>query len=184
MDYYIDIKVLPDPEFKETALLNALFAKLHRALVELGNGEVGVSFPAFKKTLGDHLRLHGSQAALERLMRDNWLKGMRDYTHTSDIAAVPAGAKHRIVKRLQAKSNVDRLRRRSIAKGWVTADQAIERIPLVNEQRLQKPFLQLKSCSTSQPFRLFIEHGQTQDQPLSGSFSAYGLSRDATVPWF
>ena len=33
MNYYWEIRVLPDPEFKETVLMNALFAKLHRALV-------------------------------------------------------------------------------------------------------------------------------------------------------
>lgn len=33
MDHYLDIRVLPDPEFSAQTLLEALFAKLHRALV-------------------------------------------------------------------------------------------------------------------------------------------------------
>jgi CRISPR-associated endonuclease Csy4 len=31
--HYLDIQVQPDPEFPAAHLMNALFAKLHRALV-------------------------------------------------------------------------------------------------------------------------------------------------------
>ena len=33
MDHYLDIRLLPDPEFPAPLLMNALFTKLHRALV-------------------------------------------------------------------------------------------------------------------------------------------------------
>lgn len=45
MDYFLDIRVLPDPEFSEEMLMAALFAKLHRALGARGKGDIGVSFP-------------------------------------------------------------------------------------------------------------------------------------------
>ena len=45
MDHYVDIQVLPDPEFLETTLMNELFSKLHRALGKHGQGKIGVSFP-------------------------------------------------------------------------------------------------------------------------------------------
>jgi CRISPR-associated endonuclease Csy4 len=32
VDHFLDIRVLPDPEFGEEMLMAALFAKLHRAL--------------------------------------------------------------------------------------------------------------------------------------------------------
>ncbi len=184
MDHYIDIKVLPDPEFFETALLNALFAKLHRALVLVGEGEIGVSFPHVGKTLGDQIRLHGTKPALERLMADSWLKGLRDYTEASPITTIPKEVKHRFVKRVQAKSSAERLRRRSVAKGWLTEEEAAIRITHDQEKRLNKPFLQLKSQSTGQPFRLFIEHGTLVEQPVAGKFSAYGISSSATIPWW
>ncbi|MDS0116062.1 type I-F CRISPR-associated endoribonuclease Cas6/Csy4, partial [Enterobacter hormaechei subsp. steigerwaltii] len=46
MDHYIEIRVLPDPEFSEEMLMPALMAKLHRALGQRGKGDIGVSFPA------------------------------------------------------------------------------------------------------------------------------------------
>lgn len=184
MDYYIDIEVLPDPEFLETTLMNALFAKLHRALVQVSYGEIGVSFPDVAKNLGSVLRVHGTEAALSRLSELNWLQGLRDYTAVSAPQKVSATAQHRVVRRVQAKSNVARLRRRSVKKGWLTEEEAIAKIPLTNEKTLRLPYLQLKSGSTQQAFRLFVEHGPLLDRPIVGEFSAYGLSNTATVPWF
>jgi len=184
MDHYIDIRVLPDPEFKESVLLNALFSKLHRALVERGNSEIGISFPAFGKTLGETLRIHGESSSLNRLMGDDWLRGLRDYTSTTSLSPVPSGVQYRTVKRLQAKSSAQRLRRRSVAKGWLSEEEAIVSIPLLKEKRLSAPYLQMKSHSTAQAFKLFVEHSPVVDKPVKGSFSAYGFSATATIPWF
>lgn len=43
--HYIDITILPDPEFSHTHLMGALLSKLHRALVQLQSSSIGVSFP-------------------------------------------------------------------------------------------------------------------------------------------
>jgi len=45
MDHYLEIRVLPDPEFSSEMLMAALFAKLHRVLGARGQGDIGVSFP-------------------------------------------------------------------------------------------------------------------------------------------
>lgn len=184
MNHYLDIKVLPDPEFAENMLMNALFAKLHRALVDVGQGKIGVSFPHADKALGDLLRLHGSHAALDRVMAENWLKGLRDYTQTGEIKPVPANPQHRVVKRVQVKSSVERLRRRSVSKGWLSAEEAINSILLSNEKKTKLPFLQLKSSSTGQGFRLFVQQGQIKNTAVDGIFSDYGLSNCATTPFF
>lgn len=184
MGHYIEIKVLPDPEFSLSLLMNALFAKFHRALVETGHGEVGVSFPQAQKTLGDCMRLHGSQGALQRLMAINWLKGLTDYTSVTAIAAVPDNCRYRVVKRVQAKSSVERMYRRSVKKGWITIEEAEIRMSVGKEPQLKLPFVQLKSLSTGQSFRLFIQQGKILDTPVEGEFSAYALSCEATIPWF
>lgn len=184
MGHYIEICLLPDPEFSATVLMNALFAKLHRALAEAGQGEVGVSFPNTQKTLGDTIRLHGSQAALERLMTINWLKGLTDYTNVLPIKAAPDNCKYRVARRVQAKSNVERMYRRSVKKGWLTAEEAEAKIAASKDQRLKLPFVQLKSRSTGQAFCLFIQQGKIIDSAVTGEFSAYGLSDKATIPWF
>ncbi|MCS3405985.1 type I-F CRISPR-associated endoribonuclease Cas6/Csy4 [Serratia sp. AKBS12] len=184
MDYYLEIRVLPDPEFSTVALLEALYAKLHRALGNAGQGRIGVSFPAAGKTLGDRLRLHGSLAALTEFEQQPWRKGLRDYTEHSGIRPIPEQVKFRTVRRVQVKSNAERLRRRSVAKGWLTQEQARERIPAAREQRCSLPFIRLKSLSSEQVFLLFIEQGTLRDTPTVGQYSAYGLSATATIPWF
>lgn len=184
MGHYIEICLLPDTEFSPSLLMNALFAKFHRALAEAGHSEIGVSFPQANKTLGDTIRLHGSQGALQRLMAIGWLKGLTDYTHVTAIIAVPDTGRYRLVRRVQAKSSVERMYRRSVNKGWLTAEEAEERMAAGKEQQLKLPYVQLKSHSTGQAFRLFIEQGKILDKAAKGEFSAYGLSDAATIPWF
>ena len=188
--HYIDITLLPDPEFSHAHLLGALLSKLHRALVQLKSSDLGVSFPQHinaplsKRTLGSLLRLHGAPAALQALMTEPWLKGMRDHVQVSELTAVPAGAQHRVVQRRQFKTNADRLRRRRMARKGETAEQAAAAIPDTVERKPNLPFAQLRSSSTGQPFCLFVEHGVPQPQAVAGSFNTYGLSLSATVPWF
>jgi len=42
--HYIDITLLPDPEFSHAHLLAALVAKLHRVLVQGQTTDIGVSY--------------------------------------------------------------------------------------------------------------------------------------------
>ncbi|TCV91563.1 type I-F CRISPR-associated endoribonuclease Cas6/Csy4 [Biostraticola tofi] len=184
MDSYIDITVLPDLEFNGPQLLNAVFAKLHRALAQLGTGSVGVSFPDVDKTLGNCLRLHGTKDALQTLAQINWLQGLKDYIEITEILNVPANTKFRTVRRIQVKSSVERLRRRSVSRGRLTYEQAIVRIPDEVEKRSKLPFVQLRSLSNGQTFKIFVEHGPLINASVTGYFSFYGLSAEATIPWF
>lgn len=129
MDFYLDIHLEPDLEISAPALLNNLFAKFHRAMAQRCNGEIGVSFPAYHRYgLGDILRLHGSESALNTLMATLWLKGLRDYTSVKDIRAVPHKIKgYQTVYRVQQKS-VDNKRKRSVRKGWLTEEEALQQI--------------------------------------------------------
>lgn len=187
MDAYLEIRLLPDPEFAPTTLMNALFSKLHRGLVAHGGRNIGVSFPDVEKngrSLGERLRLHGRRVDLEKLMAAHWLMGMRDHATASEIAAVPAHARQRVVRRVQAKSSPERERRRLIARKGISAEQAIQAISDSAAEQLNLPYLVLTSQSTAQQFRLFVEHLAVQEQAAHGEFSAYGLSPTATVPWF
>lgn len=187
MDHFIDLRVRPDPEFPVPQLLNALAAKLHRVLVALESDDIGISFPHHRAKgagLGDTLRLHGSAARLQQLMRTAWLGSMSEHVFPADVLPVPASASHRVVRRVQVQSNAERIRRRQMKRhGW-TEEEARRRIPDTVEKQLDLPWLSLRSQSTGQPFRLFIEHQPVQPHPASGRFNAYGLSNTATVPWF
>lgn len=183
MDHYIDVHVLPDPEFRETTLMNELFSKLHRALGKHGQGAIGVSFPDHGKTLGARVRLHGSKRTLEEFMQTKWLTGVTDYCHVGDVQHVPPQTSFCTVRRVQAKSAYNK-RRRSVAKGWLDESEAQKRIPDSQQRTLHLPYAQLRSLSNGNMMRVYIEHSKPVQQSVTGSFSAYGLSSTATVPWF
>jgi len=184
MDHYLEIRLLPDPEFSTNLLMNELYDRFHRALAEIGSDSIGISFPQAQKTPGDRLRLHGGSSDLQRLMEQVWLKGYMDYLDVSAIKRVPDNCRYRIVRRVQAKSSIERMYRRSVKKGWLTVEQAQGKMAGIKEQRLKQPFVQLKSHSSGQRFRLFIQQGRLLENRRGGKFSAYGLSGEATVPWF
>lgn len=188
MDHYLDITLLPDPEFSQNHLMDALFAKLHRALVAVGCGDIGISFPQVREQgtgLGTVLRMHGRAARLGELMAANWLAGMRDHTTLTAVQAVPPNCIHfRAVSRVQAKSSPVRERRRLMRRKGLTEEQAIAKIPDHCTELLHLPFVQMRSQSTGERFLLFIRHGPIQTTPIDGPFSAYGCSSNATVPWF
>lgn len=184
MDHYLDIRILPEePEVSESFLLNALFAKLHVRLGQQAQGRVGISFPDHHQRLGDLLRLHGQCIDLQALMVDDWLQGLKGYTQCSEVLPIPPIVCYRTVKRVQAKSAYNK-RQRSIAKGWLTEEEALNRIPDSQQKMLHLPFLQLKSRSNGQVMRVYVEHGPLSAVPNAGYFNAYGLSSLATIPWF
>lgn len=184
MDYYQDIRVIADAETSDPVLLAQLFMRLHQVMGKVGGGRIGISFPEVKKTLGDRLRVHGSQPDLTALQQSGWLQGLRDYIASSEIAAVPTDVSWRVVKRVQVKSSAERLRRRSVSKGWLSEEEAQQRISLVNEQRSELPYLLIKSGSNGNAYPLFIEHGPILSSSVTGCFNSYGLSATVTIPWF
>lgn len=186
MDHYLDIQTRPDPEFPVNTLLGALASKLHRGLVALEADDIGISLPGHEQSppLGGLLRLHGSRDRLHALMEKDWIRGMRDYVAITDIAAVPEDVVYRIVRRRQYKTNVERLRRRRMKRHNETYEEVCRHIPGSVERQVRTPFLIVRSQSTGQAFSLFIEHGPVRSEPVKGRFSTYGLSNEATTPWF
>lgn len=201
MDQYVDIRLQADAEFAPAMLMAALFTKLHKALAAGAHQDIGVSFPQMdvhevapvrasrigahpRYALGQVLRLHGHSQALHKLLTTDWLTGMRDHVACGAVLAVPIDARHRVVSRVQAKSSPERLRRRQMRRHGLTAEQAQDRIPDSAAETLNLPFLTLRSQSTGQTFRLFIRLGPEQAAAAPGDFGAYGLSAQATVPWF
>jgi CRISPR-associated endonuclease Csy4 len=187
MDHYFDTDLRPDPEFPSYQLLAALYAKLHRALVALASDAIGVSFPDFdlkSPHLGTRVRLHGELGVLSTLLASDWLVGIRDHVALTQPAPVPDNAKHRRVGRVQVKSSPERMRRRLMRRQNIDEQGARQRIPDESARLTHLPFVQMRSASSGQTFRLFIEHGPIQPNAVAGDFNAYGLSQEATIPWF
>ena len=183
MDYYVDITILPDPEFRATVLLNALYTKLHKALCDIQSTNIGVSFPKHEVTLGNILRVHASEKDLKNLQELNWIAGMSGYCKESLITLVPEGAKFRIVSRKQAKTSQAKLRR-LIKRGSMLENEAREYKEKMLSHELDSPYVELMSGSSRQKYRRYINHGELFDLPTPGYFDQFGLSKSATIPWF
>jgi len=184
--HYLQLTLLPDPEFSAHLLMDALLNKLHRGLVSLHCDSVGISFPGWSqnpRNLGGQLRLHGSEPALTQLMASNWLRGMNDHIERSPVSPVPADAQPGFVRRRQFKTSAERLRRRRMKRHDESYEQALEAIPVSVERKPKLPYATLRSSSSDQRFQLFIDQ-QPASQHQHGSFNCYGLSNSATVPLF
>ncbi len=189
MDHYLDIRLRPDPDFPAAMLMGALYSKLHRALHDLHADDIGVSFPDHKtgvraRTPGDRLRLHGLQARLEHLMAISWLTSMRDHVMLEAIQLVPAEARHRVVSRRQFNTGSPSRAKRYAQRHGIGVEEAQCLMEKPAARQIALPFVQVSSRSSGQRFALFIEHGKPQLQPAAGPFNHYGLSSEATVPWF
>jgi CRISPR-associated endonuclease Csy4 len=185
MDHHLDIRLMEVPEFSAPILMNVLFSQLHRALVDASQGDIAVSFPAMLgQSLGNHLRIHGSVEALNRLEQLPWRKGLNEYMNVTAICPSPFSEQHCLVSRIQVKSNADRLRRRAMKRHGITYQQACQQIPDTVAKQLDLPFVQINSQSTQQTFRLFIKQSLCAPLQADLAFSKYGLSNTASVPWF
>ena len=183
----MDIALRRDPEFASHLLLGVLYEKLHRTLWPNNRAGIAVCFPNYQTrppSLGTRMRLFGSHTALDALTNTEWLNGIRDHVKVGAWASVPTGAAHRSLRRVQAQSNPERLRRRLMKRHGLDRKQAQERIPDSAAEMLELPFVQLRSRSTGQAFRLFLRLGGEESLPALGKFNAFGLSQTATVPWF
>ncbi len=187
LDCFVDIALRPDPECAAHVLLGALYAKVHHTLAPTNVLSIAVCFPGYQARpprLGTRMRLLGTRAALQTLTTSDWLGGLRDHVVVGAVADVPAHVVHRALRRVQAKSSPERLRRRLMKRHGLDETQAHGRIPDSAAETLHHPFVQMHSASTGQTFRLFLHAGPGQPAPVVGTFNAYGLSQDATVPWF
>ncbi|HID83345.1 MAG TPA: type I-F CRISPR-associated endoribonuclease Cas6/Csy4 [Thiotrichales bacterium] len=194
MDSYIDIRFMEDDEIPIYFIRNKTFTKLHKALHDQKQTVIGVSFPNYKVKLGDTIRLHGNKPALDTLQQSNWLGGLAGYCDVGEILPVPENIEgYRTVSRKQPTMTLKKMqvriayqKQQGILK---TAEdiKAYERQykeKMYGSQSLDNPYLELKSSSNGQLYRVFIEMGEIQDKSVSGDFNYFGLSKIATVPWF
>ena len=183
MNHYVDIKLLPDAEIPVTVLMNATYIKLHKALCDIGAKSIGASFPKYKLTLGNVLRLHGSQIDLSALQQHNWLGGMNGYTNLSEVLPVPANVHYRTVSRIQMTMSQSKLNR-LIKRGSISQEEEKEYRAKMFTKGLDNPYVELVSSSNGQKYRRYIEFGPLHDNPTEGDFDQFGLSKIATIPWF
>ncbi|OQX58178.1 MAG: type I-F CRISPR-associated endoribonuclease Cas6/Csy4 [Helicobacteraceae bacterium 4484_230] len=191
MKHYIDIKMLGDTEISLGFIWQKVYAQLHLALVDIKDKNdqvpVGFSFPYYNKAfpLGDTLRIFSSsQKDVEALHIDDRLQNLLDYINIGTIKEVPVNINiHVTFGRRQFKTNPERLARRYAKRHDVGLEEALRVYKEMKADETKLPFINIKSFSTGQHLRLFIEKCASEREQI-GKFNTFGLSKTTTVPWF
>jgi len=74
--------------------------------------------------------------------------------------------------------------RRLIKRGSISEEEVKQYRIKMFQGGLENPYVELKSMSNGQMHRRFIEFGELQDKSVEGRFDFFGLSKEATIPWF
>lgn len=178
---YLDVVVRPDEETRASVLLSGLFEQVHRELAARRLTSVGVSFPEANEEggLGTRLRLHGREDEIRPLGEMPWLVRALDYYRTTPVRSVPDEHAVRVVRRLQPNLSAAKVRR-LLARKSVTPERAKEL--LEGRGELTAPYVQIRSGSSGQRFKLFFEQVPVEGASRDWRFNAYGFG--AGVPWF
>jgi len=183
MDYYIDIKLIPNKEIRENVLLNQVYTMFHKRLYDLKSTDIAVSFPQYRLKLGKLFRIHGNKEAIERLNEKDWLGKYGASCKVSNIEAIPQKVQYRTVSRVQQNMTEAKLRR-LIKRGTIPEEDIKTYRIKMFQGGLENPYVELVSMSNGQRHRRFIEFGELQETEVKGEFDLFGLSKVSTIPWF
>lgn len=183
MNHYIDVTIKPDAEMRENLLLNMLYSKLHKALIDLRSRTIGVSFPQYQVKLGKLLRIHGNSDCLQSLQQTDWIGGLVGYCDITPINQNPNVVSYRTVSRIRPNMSNSKLRRLKQRNSISEADIKNYKAKMY-DQSLDNPYLELTSSTNGQKYRRYIEFGELVDLPKVEQFDYFGLSKTATIPWF
>lgn len=186
MNHYLDVSFDASVDFPLVHQMATFYQGVHLYLVETKE-KLGVTLPEMRlqarNPLGSIVRLHGEKNALDAFVQSPFLSRIRSPFRLSKIEIVPPLVQHRTFWRYQPKSIVQ-MRKRAMKRHRLTEAQAAERYPLEKQEHSLRPYLELRSLSTRQSFKLFFVQGDVQDKLILGEFNTYGLSQTATLPWF
>lgn len=192
MKYYIEITLIPGADFSSYFLWEKVYDKIHSSLSNIKNKEgevpVGVAFPEYKGNknfLGNKLRIFAAEESLlDKTDIRRHLSSFVDYVHITGIRRVPDNVSgYSSYKRVQPKSNTERLARRRAKRQGISFEEALLHFENFSEERVKLPYINMSSSSTSQRFKMFIGKADSL-QPVNKGFNCYGLSSKSTVPEF
>lgn len=194
MNYYVEITLLPNSDINLFSLWSKVFQQIHLGLVEMQDDKsqvpIGVSFPEYVigekySLLGGKCRLFAQdETRLARFDTAKWLARLSDYVHCTGVRPVPTKLSgHAVYRRVQPKTNPERLARRYAKRHGISLDEALSRYCNMESVSIQMPFIRLKSLSNKEEFCLWIAKVMATEA-TSGSFSSYGLSATTAVPEF
>lgn len=183
MQHYIEIKLQKNNELKPNVLLNNVYTKLHRRLYDMDCKTIGVSFPDYRVILGARLRIHGSLDDLKTMQSVDWLGDLKQYCVLGDVETIPPSVQYRTISRVQSTMTQAKLRR-LIKRGSISEEEIKNYKVEMLKKGLDNPYVELISASNGKLHRRYFQFGELKNESISGEFDFFGLSKQATVPWF
>ncbi len=184
MNHYIDLLIQPDDEVPIYFIRNKAYNKLHKILYDMNSHDIGVSFPKLKKSLGDVIRFHSSYRSLENIHNNKWLGGLSGYCKLSDILQVPEKIQgYRTISRIRQNMTNSKLNR-IVKRGSISLEDVNSYRVKMLKNSLKNPYLELQSISSDEKYRIYLNFSPVQEVSHGGGFNHFGLSKEATVPWF
>lgn len=194
VQYYQEITILPNAELSVYDVWSKVFSQVHIKLAAAQNnearGKIGVSFPKYENNaekvwLGDTLRIFAENIdELTLLELDNALRRYKDYVKIKQPRMIPKRtvSGYAVYSRYRFESSRSQKARRYAKRHNISYDEA-ERLFPNNARGKQPPYIQLKSSTNGNSFRLYITK-VLKDEECKNGFSAYGLDNLSTVPEF
>lgn len=203
MNFYTELTILESTEISTNFILSKVFEIIHISLVknkdQTGFCKVGISFPLYqeKKGLGTKLRLFSiDKEDIEKLELNFALEKLKDYVHITGIRDVPKNIKsYSVYERIQPKlsnAKINRIIKRKSEREKITIEAAClyytDLLLKDKDYNLKYPYINLKSSSTNQKFKLFIKKEKANEERIN-LFTTYGLNntltdKNSTVPEF
>lgn len=192
--FYREITLIPDGVCSIYDIWRIVFRQVHLALVECGDRTIGLSFPGYvysfkKKTLGTKIRLFSqNESALMRLQLDQYLEGVLDFCHISQIRVVPDDVQFGCFGRKQYRNDYEKIVRSKMVHLNVTEEQAMLLVgefepPAIDFPYIHYDSLSSKSRGVNASMQIAIQFKKVEDEVL-GDFNSFGLSNTITVPIF
>ncbi len=197
--HYFDLKAIPQEDRTQPQVVSDIMQILHRYLPEFNNGDceeeqIALSFPGYRRngSLGGIIRLHGEEEQLFDI--NDSLITLSGYALVGEVEKTPSqidGYATFSRKQYKGAAAVRRMKARYAQrtdKAWTT-ELATAMVKKYSSHNFL-PFAVIKSASTEQWMRLYIERKKVA-QDVCGLFTGYGLSKPtgnnaplATVPIF
>ena len=211
MKYYQELTILPCAEVPAYFIWSKVYQQLHLGFAshqdEHGHVPIGISFPDYQElsagknncrkplsaeksndlptcAFGYRLRLFAmEESSLQEFAVRDRLARLADYVHITSIRPIPSVLKgYANYRRFHQKSSAEQKARRYAKRHNISYEEALALFP-AREFDKNVPYIQLKSLTNKNPFRLFIKK-DFREKNIEKAFGSYGLSDISTVPEF
>lgn len=199
--HYVEMECLPDGHVSVGFLMGRLTHALHLTFVQAtpagARCDYGVSFPEYelpdgprgsfnagRPPIGRRVRVFSkSEDALDGLPWSRALSRLDDYVHRTAVRPCGRSTDYAIYARRQVPGSIGRQIRRAMKRHGLSEGQATERYASYSRAECLLPYVDMRSESSDQRFRLFIDRRPAPPSDAWG-FSTYGLSTDVPLPTF